>query len=702
MSLIPFSGDESDDARFVSALHGNARLLLQHVSDAAVESALAHVRADQGQAAAAVHALFAQSEANRKAGHDAVMRAGAESEENMLQLLNWAQHNYASKLEEARMEHAAKIRQQEIALKDTALKASAHVESTRVDLEHKLALVETAAKRQVFSVQEHVERKSLDTDKATAEALRAVHERLHAIEAQMTQRLDEERLKALSMTSEVRSVLQGEIIRVDGNLNAHANQVTSAQTKLGAKISHEANARAIAECELREKIEALEAQLTQERSNVSSLLSKLTTGMSELQALRNRCDEASTGMEAKVASLEGQLASLTSKLNAATNETQALRTSLVDQQANTQRAISLARSYADKVRTLETEIADLRSSSTSNTFTTSEGGKRVSELSTTISLVRHDIESLRARIATLEVPDEDEDDSRMRDFNERYEEFNRQLAVKMNELRALTKEKKLSESRERPPQPSATKSPLARDPHKSDDECSSCSSRSGLSTVTGVSSSRPVDNPDRFDSGSTMKAVVQKGWLDTRKKDVYLFEHSVGSAIAKFTAHYNVPFKNEGLASQLHANLIQRVATRFSSEESDRRLTEELLEFVKRERYTSEALTQSILKPEHGRQSLCELLVALGSSDPVGTMNIFRRARMPTTAVDSATFSAEAAGTLALRVRLPVLGECEQRLTACYDRLFQKEKPGGVARGGRGGKKSSTTEEGPSSTKNTK
>ena len=99
-----------------------------------------------------------------------------------------------------------------------------------------------------------------------------------------------------------------------------------------------------------------------------------------------------------------------------------------------------------------------------------------------------------------------------------------------------------------------------------------------------------------------MKAVVRKGWLDTRKKDVYLFEHSVGSAIAKFTAHYNVPFQGEGLANQLHANLIQHVATRFGSEASDRKLTEELLEFVKRERYTNEALTQSILKPEHGRQ----------------------------------------------------------------------------------------------------
>lgn len=675
MSLIPFPGDESDNARFVAGLQGNARMLLQYVSDTAVENALAHIRADQGQAAAAVHALFAQSEANRQAGHEAIMRVGAQSEENLLQLINWAQLNYASKLEEARLATAASIQQQQIAIKDTALKASAHVENTRVELEHKLALVENEAKRQVFSVHEHVERKSLDSDKAAAEALRVIYSRLNDLESQMAIQLEGERSRSTSSVNELRGSLQKRILTLeDGCVNLE-HKFNTAQASFASSLTRVDNACSMKcenlKTELGNQISTLEAQLAREKNLNSTFVSRLNTAVADIQALQSKIE---------------------------------------DQEARVSQALSTARACVEKVRGIEKETAELKKKLTDDSRadalsqSATDNEKRVNELTAAISTVKKELENLRSGMAALVAPsnDDEEDENHLHlldEFNERYADFTRQIAEKMEEFRSLVKEKRLSESRELPMQQSAfapfssSKSPRARDPRKRIEDSSSCSSCDDNPLPARETSSHPADDPRLFDCGSTMKAVARKGWLDTRKKDVYLFEHAVGSAIARFQAHYNVPFQGEGLANQIHANLIQRVATRFGGEDNDRKLTEELFEIIKRERYTNEALTQAIIKPEFGRQTLCELLVALTSPDPVGTMNIFRRARAPTLAVDSATFSAEAAGTATLRLRVPVLGECEQRLTACFDRLFQKEKTGAPARGSRGGKKTKNDEE---------
>ena len=132
------SDESSDNARILASLNSDGRALLQYASDSAVERALALTRQDQSQAAQAVHDLFKEAEASRAAGHAAVMRAGRISEEHLLQLLDWAQANYASQFAALQLESATKAQQQEIALKESALKASAHIEDTRVELEHKM------------------------------------------------------------------------------------------------------------------------------------------------------------------------------------------------------------------------------------------------------------------------------------------------------------------------------------------------------------------------------------------------------------------------------------------------------------------------------------------------------------------------------------------------------------------------------------
>ena len=99
------------------------------------------------------------------------------------------------------------------------------------------------------------------------------------------------------------------------------------------------------------------------------------------------------------------------------------------------------------------------------------------------------------------------------------------------------------------------------------------------------------------------------------------------------------------------------------------------MDIVRRERYNNEALVQAILRPEFGRQSLCELLTALTSTEPVKTMNSLRRARAYTPPATLSEFDDQATGKMPIHIRLPGHGDFAQRLTPIYDRLFEKETP---------------------------
>lgn len=274
----------------------------------------------------------------------------------------------------------------------------------------------------------------------------------------------------------------------------------------------------------------------------------------------------------------------------------------------------------------------------------------------------------------------------MKDCRAKIDGLKQQMDDKFVRLEALSAEKRLSESRAPAgPRPPATvsKSPRARNPLVDDDD-DEASPRPARITSQNTSVARNAD-PALFDCGEMMKAVARREWFDSRKKDVFIFEYDIGQALANLPAPYNFPmYADKGLASQDFALIAQRVAKRFGGPDSDTKILSDIWEIARRERYTSDALLNAISKPEHGRQTLCEILTAITSPEPDRTMSWLRRARVRTGPASPAEFREEAAGSKHLRTDVEGLGECEQRLTPVFDRMFQKDK-GNNPRGNRGG-----------------